>query len=72
MKTRTLAQTVTFKASPMQVYEMIMDFKKHQSLSGEKAKISRKVGGRWVSRTRTRSRDARVPSTNHSPIRSEL
>src|SRR5262252_8605034 len=29
----------------MEVYEMIMDSKKHQSLSGEKAKISRKIGG---------------------------
>jgi activator of HSP90 ATPase len=48
MKTRTLAQTVTFKASPMQVYEMIMDSKKHQSLSGENAKISRKVGGSFT------------------------
>jgi activator of HSP90 ATPase len=47
MKTKTLVQTVTFKASPTEVYEMIMDSKKHTSLSGEKAKISRKVGGRF-------------------------
>jgi activator of HSP90 ATPase len=45
MKTRTLRQTVTFEATPMEVYELLMDSKKHQSLSGEKAKISRKVGG---------------------------
>jgi uncharacterized protein YndB with AHSA1/START domain len=34
MKTKTLQQTVTFKASPSQVYDMLMDSKKHQSLSG--------------------------------------
>ena len=45
MKTKTIRQTVNFKAAPMEVYEMIMDSKKHQSLSGEKAKISRKIGG---------------------------
>jgi activator of HSP90 ATPase len=48
MKTKTLEQTIHFKASPMQVYEMIMDSKKHQSLSGEKARISRKVGGTFA------------------------
>lgn len=45
MKTKTIRQTVTFKATPMEVYNMIMDTKKHQSLSGEKAIISTKVGG---------------------------
>ena len=48
MNTRTLRQTVTFKASPRQVYEMLMDSKKHTSLSGEKAKISRAAGGRFT------------------------
>lgn len=50
MKTKTLQQTVTFKASPRQVYDMLMDSKKHQSLSGEPAKISRKVGGKFTAR----------------------
>jgi len=45
MLTKTLRQTVRFKASPMQVYEMLMDSKKHRSLSGEPATISRRVGG---------------------------
>ena len=45
MKTKTLRQTVIFKASPMKVYEMLMDSKKHQSLSGVKANISKRVGG---------------------------
>jgi activator of HSP90 ATPase len=48
MKTKTLQQTVSFKASPMEVYEMIMDSRKHSSLSGEPAKISRKVGGKFT------------------------
>ena len=48
MRTRTLQQTVTFKASPHQVYDMLMNSKKHQSLSGEPAKISRKVGGKFT------------------------
>jgi activator of HSP90 ATPase len=43
--TTTIRQTVTFNASPQDVYEMIMDSKKHESLSGEKASISRQVGG---------------------------
>jgi hypothetical protein len=45
MKTKTIRQTVTFKAQPMEVYDMLMDSKKHKSLSGEEARISKKVGG---------------------------
>ena len=48
MKTKTLQQTVTFKASPRQVYDMLMDSKKHRALSGQPAKISRKVGGKFT------------------------
>ena len=48
MKTKTLQQTVTFKASPRRVYDVLMNSKKHQSLSGEKANISKKVGGRFT------------------------
>src|SRR6516165_4697335 len=48
VRTKTLKQTITFKASPRQVYDMIMDSKKHQSLSGEKAKISQRVGGKFT------------------------
>ena len=44
MKTRTLIQTVTFPgASPREVYDLLMDSRKHTSLSREKAVISRKV-----------------------------
>jgi activator of HSP90 ATPase len=48
MKTKTLQQTVTFKASPHEVYEMLMNSRKHQSLSGEPAKISRRIGGKFT------------------------
>lgn len=48
MKTKTLRQTVMFKARPRQVYDILMDSKKHRSLSGEKANISRKVGGKFT------------------------
>jgi len=48
MKTRTLRQTVTFKASPMAVYEAIANSRRHAALSGERAKISRKVGGAFT------------------------
>ena len=46
MKTKTIQQTVRFKASPREVYELLMDSKKHQALSGEKAIISTKVPGK--------------------------
>jgi hypothetical protein len=39
MKTKALQQTVLFKASPRQVYDMLMDSKKHQSLSGQRARV---------------------------------
>ena len=47
METRTIRQTVTFKADPRNVYEMIMDSKKHTELAGDRAKISRKSGGKF-------------------------
>ena len=49
MQTKTLQQTITFKASPQEVYDMLMDSKRHRSLSGEPAKISKKVGGKFTS-----------------------
>src|SRR5262249_10210959 len=45
---KTLQQTITFKASPQEVYDMLMDSKRHRSLSGETAKISKKVGGKFT------------------------
>jgi activator of HSP90 ATPase len=45
---KSIRQTVTFKASPHEVYEALMDEKKHAAFTGGGAKISRRVGGRFV------------------------
>jgi activator of HSP90 ATPase len=45
MNTKTIRQTIVFKAAPKKVYDTLMDSKRHQSLSGVKANISKKVGG---------------------------
>lgn len=47
MKTKTLRQTATFKAKPQQVYEALMESKKHSKFSGTRANISRVVGGKF-------------------------
>ncbi|MBL0308329.1 MAG: SRPBCC domain-containing protein [Bacteroidetes bacterium] len=47
MKTKNIQQTVSFKASPKEVYEMIMDTKKHGAITGGKIKMSRKPGGKF-------------------------
>ncbi len=47
MKTSTIRQSVTFKASLHEVYEALMDSKKHSKFTGSNAKISRKIGGRF-------------------------
>jgi activator of HSP90 ATPase len=44
---KSIRQTVTIKASPHDVYEALMDAKKHAQFTGGEAKISRKVGGRF-------------------------
>jgi activator of HSP90 ATPase len=47
IKTRSLRQTATFKATPHDVYETLMDSRKHAKFTGGKARISRMVGGRF-------------------------
>ena len=47
MKTKTIRQTVSFRATPHEVYEALMDSKKHAKFSRDKASISRKVGGKF-------------------------
>lgn len=46
MRTRTIRQKAFFKASAHELYEMLMDSKKHGEFSGGKCSISRKVGGK--------------------------
>lgn len=48
MTGKIIRQSVTFKASPHQVYEALMDSKKHARFTGGKASISRKVGGKFT------------------------
>jgi len=45
IKTKKILQTIIFKAPVHEVFELIMDSKKHAAFTGDKAVISRKVGG---------------------------
>jgi activator of HSP90 ATPase len=47
METKTIRQTVTFKAAPHDVYEALMDAKKHAKFTGGKAAVSRAIGGKF-------------------------
>ncbi|MCX6252084.1 MAG: SRPBCC family protein [Bacteroidetes bacterium] len=47
MKTKSIRQTVTFAATPEQVYQLIMDQKKHAAFTGSKAVMSTKVNGKF-------------------------
>lgn len=44
MKTKTLHQSVVFETDPHDLYEALMDSKKHTTFTGAKAKIGRQVG----------------------------
>lgn len=46
IKTKNIKQVVAFAATPKEIYSMLMDSKKHAKFTGEKAKISAKVGGK--------------------------
>lgn len=46
IKTKTIRQAVSFRASPHEVYETLMDSQKHAGFTSAKASISREVGGR--------------------------
>jgi len=48
MKTKTIRQSVTFNAKAHDVFEALMDSKKHAKFTGDPAKISRKVGGKFT------------------------
>jgi activator of HSP90 ATPase len=45
MKTKSIRQSVTFRASPKEVYEALMDSRRHARFTGSSAAISRKVRG---------------------------
>jgi activator of HSP90 ATPase len=45
---KTIKQKVTLPASPAEVYDMLMTSKKHSVVTGGKAVISNKVGGKFT------------------------
>jgi activator of HSP90 ATPase len=47
MKTAMIKQSVTFNASPEEVYDLIMDSKKHSAFTGSKAIMSKKANGKF-------------------------
>jgi uncharacterized protein YndB with AHSA1/START domain len=48
MKTGTIRQTVVLPGTPQQVYEALMTTEGHVSFTGAEARISSKVGGRFM------------------------
>lgn len=47
MKTKSIKQTVTFDASPDQIYNLIMDEKQHAAFTGSKTTMSTKPNGKF-------------------------
>lgn len=47
---KTIKQRVKFRLDPEQVYRLLADSKAHAALTGQKAEISRKVGGAFSTR----------------------
>ena len=45
MKTKTFKQEIEFSATPAELYDLIMDQKKHAAFTGAKAKITNRKGG---------------------------
>ena len=45
---KTLKQNCVIKASPHEIFEAIMDSKKHSEFTGGKAVISRKINGKFT------------------------
>jgi activator of HSP90 ATPase len=45
---KIIRQSATFRASPHDVYETLLDSRKHSKFTGSKANISRKVGGKFT------------------------
>jgi activator of HSP90 ATPase len=47
MKTKSIKQSVTFSATPEQIYHLIMDPEKHAAFTGSKVIMSKKVNGKF-------------------------
>ena len=48
IRTKNVKQLVVLNASPHEVYELLMDSRKHSAFTGDTARISRKVGGKFT------------------------
>ena len=48
MKTKNIKQNIIIKAAPREIYETLMDSKKHSEFTGGEAKINPKVGGKFT------------------------
>lgn len=48
MKTKSIRQTINFLVQPDTVYDTLMDSRKHSKFTGDAARISRKVGGKFT------------------------
>ncbi len=47
MRTKTIRQTINFKAAPHEVYEIIMDPKKHAEITDSEVTMSKKTKGKF-------------------------
>ncbi len=47
MQTKTIKQCLTVRVSAHEIYEVLMDSARHTQLTGERAKISKEVGGKF-------------------------
>jgi activator of HSP90 ATPase len=47
MRTKTIRQTINFKASPKEVYEILMDSKKHAEITDSEVTMSKKIKGKF-------------------------
>jgi hypothetical protein len=45
--TKAIQQSVEFRASPEQLFEIYLDSKKHSEATGAPARLSRKPGGKF-------------------------
>jgi activator of HSP90 ATPase len=48
MKTKNIQQSVIIKATPREVYKALMDSCKHSRFTGARARMSRKMGGKFT------------------------
>jgi len=48
MRTKSIRQTLNFKAQPIEVYEMIMDQEKHSAITASEVEMSRTIKGKFT------------------------